>query len=315
MRFNPKSRIDRSRVTDGGGGRGGGGGAMSGGGMQVPMPGGMKAGGGAAGLIIIILFVVVSSCLPSQDPASGGSLDASQMVNSDSGRYDNCVTGADAETDDDCARVLIENSLRNYWAATLPDQTGTQLDPATLETFTGAIGTGCGQATSQVGPFYCPPDQRIYLDTSFFADVLQQQLNGPSGEFVEPYVIGHEYGHHIQNQLGTMGRVKTQQGPRSDAVRLELQADCFAGMWTRAATSTTDAGGEPIILELNDQDISDAIAAASAVGDDKIQAQTSGQVTPETWTHGSAASRVKWFQVGYQQGSIDACDTWAVRTP
>ncbi len=315
MRFNPKARIDRSHVSDGGGSRSGGGmgGAMGGGQMQLP--GGMKAGGGAAGLIIIILFVVVSSCL-GDSPVSGGTgLDASQMVNSDSGAYDNCVTGADANTDADCARVLVENSLRDYWETTFPEQTGQELTPATMQTFSGSVDTGCGNATSAVGPFYCPPDQRIYLDTTFFRDVLEQQLGGPSGDFVEPYVIGHEYGHHIQNILGTMGRVKTQQGPRSDAVRLELQADCYAGMWTRAATSTQDETGQQIISELTDQDITDAIAAASAVGDDKIQEQTQGQVTKETWTHGSAASRVKWFQVGLQQGSMQACDTWAVEAP
>ena len=166
-----------------------------------------------------------------------------------------------------------------------------------------------------MGPFYCPPDQRIYLDTTFFEDVLQQQLGGPSGDFVEPYVIGHEYGHHIQNLLGTMGKVKTQEGPRSDAVRLELQADCYAGMWTRAAASTEDEGGEVIFSELSDQDIEDAIAAAGSVGDDRIQEKTQGQVTEETWTHGSAASRVKWFQTGYQKGTLEACDTWSVDTP
>jgi predicted metalloprotease len=312
MRFNPKARIDRCRVSDGG--RGGGGLGGGGGATRLPMPGGMKAGGGAAGLIITILFIVLASCLNGGSPASG-SLDTGQMVASDSGRYDNCNTGEDANNDEDCARVLVENSLRDYWEQALPEQANVQFRPATLETFSGSVNTGCGQATSQVGPFYCPPDERIYLDTTFFADVLQQQLGGPSGAFVEPYVIGHEYGHHIQNVLGTMSRVKTQQGPRSDAVRLELQADCYAGMWTRAATSTEDESGQQIITELSDQDISDAIAAASSVGDDKIQEKTQGQVTKESWTHGSAASRVKWFQTGYQQGSLQACDTWKVDTP
>ncbi len=313
MRFNPKARIDTSRVSDGGGRGGGGmGGGLGGGGgqMRLPMPGGTKAGGGAAGIIIIILFVVLTQCL-GNGSTSGAGLDTSQMVASDSGRYDNCKTGADANSDTDCARVAVENSPRDYWSGTLPDQSQTAFDPATLETFTGSVGTGCGQATSQVGPFYCPPDQRIYLDTSFFKDVLERQLGGPGGAFVEPYVIGHEYGHHIQNLLGTMGRVKTQQGPRSDAVRLELQADCYAGMWTRSATQTQDADGNVLITDLTDQDIKEAIAAASAVGDDKIQQKTQGQVTSETWTHGSAASRVKWFQTGYQNGTLAACDTWA----
>jgi len=314
MRFNPRARIDTSRVSDSGS-RGRAGGPAGGGSMQLPIPGGMKAGGGALGLVITILFIVLVSCLNDGTDVTGSSLDAGQMVNSDSGRYDNCKTGEDANSDEDCARVAVENSLRDYWSDALPEQAEQQLEPATLATFTGGVNTGCGQATSQVGPFYCPPDQRIYLDTDFFRDVLQQQLGGPAGEFVEPYVIGHEYGHHIQNLLGTMSRVRSQQGPRSDAVRLELQADCYAGMWTRAATQTEDAAGQALIADLTDQDIEQAISAASAVGDDRIQEKTQGQVTPETWTHGSAESRVRWFQTGYQNGTLEACDTWAVETP
>ena len=132
--------------------------------------------------------------------------------------------------------------------------------------------------------------------------MLQGQLGGPSGAFVEPYVLGHEYGHHIQNLLGTMSRVRTQQGPRSDAVRLELQADCYAGLWARSATQTEDADGNVLITDLTDQDIQEAIAAAEAVGDDRIQEKTQGQVTQESWTHGSAASRVKWFKTGFTTG-------------
>ena len=324
MRFNPKARLDRSRVTDSGRGRSGGGlGGGRGAPMRIPLPGGSKAGGGLAGVLVVVLFLVVSSCMGgglgnfgSGTGLPGGStLDTGQMVESDSGRYDNCLTGSDAAEDEDCARVAVENSLRDYWETALPDQADRPLDPATLETFTGAVDTGCGQATSQVGPFYCPPDQGIYLDTTFFADVLERQLAGPAGAFVEPYVVGHEYGHHIQNLLGTMGRVRTQQGPRSDAVRLELQADCYAGMWTRAATTTEDEAGEVLILELTDADIEQAIAAAAAVGDDRIQQKTQGQVTTETWTHGSAASRVKWFQTGLRSGSLDDCDTFSVATP
>jgi uncharacterized protein len=310
MRFNPRARIDTSKVSD----AGRGGGRRGGGSMQLPIPGGMKTGGGVAGLIIVVLFVVLNSFLGG-GTGSGDGLDTSQMVASDSGRYDSCKTGADANKDPDCARVAVENSLRDYLADALPAQGKTAFQPATLETFSGSVNTGCGQATSQVGPFYCPPDQRIYLDTTFFRDVLQQQLGGPAGAFVEPYVIGHEYGHHIQNLLGTMSRVKTQQGPRSDAVRLELQADCYAGMWAEHATRTEDATGEVLITDLTAQDIQEAIAAAAAVGDDRIQQKTQGQVTEETWTHGSAASRMKWFQTGYQQGSLRACDTWSVVTP
>ena len=187
MRFNPKARLDTSRVGDGG--RGGGGG-MGGGGMRMPIPGGTRAGGGIGGLIIVILFVVLTQCMgggggggtgSGTDTSSSGT-DTSRMDDAD--RYANCKTGDDANTDEDCARVGVENSLVAYWEKTLPEQSGTDFQPATLKTFSGAVQTGCGQASSQVGPFYCPPDQRIYLDTTFFQDVLQGQLNGPAGDFV-----------------------------------------------------------------------------------------------------------------------------------
>lgn len=324
MRFNPKARLDRSRVSDSGRGAGGGtgsSGGMGGSGMRLPIPGGNVAGGGVGGLIIVILFVVLSTCqgggglTGAGGPASGGQFDTSRVAPADTERYASCQSGADANTSEDCARIAIENSLYDFWKATLPKY-DVQFTAATMQTFSGATETGCGQASSQVGPFYCPVDQTIYLDTTFFQEVLQGALGGPSGAFVEPYVIGHEYGHHIQNVVGTMNRVKTQQGPRSDAVRLELQADCYAGAWTASATSTQDVDGQVLLQELSDQDIQDAIAAAGAVGDDRIQKKTQGQVTEESWTHGSAASRVTWFQTGYQSGGdLQKCDTWAVETP
>ncbi len=242
----------------------------------------------------------------------GNTLDTSRVQGADSGRYANCESGDDANNDVDCARVAVENSLTDYWSETLPAQSDVDFRPeAVMQTFTGAVDTGCGQATSQVGPFYCPPDEGIYLDTTFFEDVLQEQLDGPAGDFVEPYVLAHEYGHHIQNVMGTMGRVRTQQGPQSDAVRLELQADCYAGMWTANATGTDDASGEPLILELSQSDIDEAIAAAKSVGDDRIQDQTTGRVNPKEWTHGSAEQRQRWFTIGYTEHSLDACDTFS----
>jgi len=317
MRFNPKARLDRSRVRDTGGG--GGGGGMGGGGMRIPIPGGTKAGGGLGGLIIIILFIVLTQCtgLGTQGGPSlpNDSLNTSRIGGADTGRYDNCQTGEDANNSADCARVAVENSLVSYWSKALPQQSNAKFHPeASLETFSGQTQTGCGAATSDVGPFYCPVDETIYLDTTFFQDVLQQQLGGPAGDFVEPYVIAHEFGHHIQNLLGTMGQVKTQKGPNSDSVRLELQADCYAGMWTKNATSTSDQSGQALIQDLSDTDIQQAIEAAKSVGDDKIQQTTQGQVNPEQWTHGSSAARVKWFMTGYQQGSLQACDTFSPAT-
>ena len=314
MRFNPKADISRGRVGDAGGG------GMSGGGMRIPIPGGARAGGGIGGLIIIVLFFVISSCLGGGGgslPSPDSGIDAQgqggdpQGLDGDSDRYANCKTGADANEDVDCARKAVAFSMEQYWSATLPEQGDTDFAPAQINTFSGGINTGCGQATSQVGPFYCPADSQIYLDTTFFADVLEGQLGGQGGDFVEPYVLAHEYGHHIQNLLGTMGQVRTQKGPESDAVRLELQADCYAGMWTRAATGTADEKGVAIFEALDQGDIDEALDSAKTVGDDRIQQQSGQRVNPEGWTHGSSEQRQSWFSTGYNEGTLQACDTFS----
>lgn len=276
--------------------------------MRIPLPGGTRAGGGIGGLVIIILFVVLTQCvggggLPSPGGGSGSQAQPDGIDTGDQ-RYANCKTGADANEDADCARLGVAVSLEDYWSETLPGQADTDFQPATINTFAGGIDTGCGQASSQVGPFYCPADQQIYLDTTFFADVLEGQLGGQGGDFVEPYVLGHEYGHHIQNLMGTMGQVRTQEGADSDAVRLELQADCYAGMWTRYAEDSE-------LLTLDQGDITEALDSAKAVGDDRIQQQSGQRVDPEGWTHGSSEQRMAWFTTGYEQGTLDACDTFS----
>ncbi|CAA9366664.1 MAG: YpfJ protein, zinc metalloprotease superfamily [uncultured Nocardioides sp.] len=319
MRFNPRANIGGGRVRDAGGGGGFGGGGMRGGGMRLPMPGGSRAGGGLGGILIIVLFVVLSQCVGGGGGTAGGGgfgLDTGQMgqprgIEGDSERYANCRTGEDANQDVDCARMAVAYSLEQYWAKTLRDQAGTDLQPAAINTFSGGVNTQCGQASSDVGPFYCPADQQIYLDTTFFADVLERQLGGQGGDFVEPYVLGHEYGHHISNLLGSLGKVRTQQGPESDAVRLELQADCYAGMWTAAAESTTDAQGVAIFEDLDDGDIAEALDSAKAVGDDRIQQRSGSGVDPESWTHGSSEQRQRWFDIGFDEGTLEACDTFS----
>ena len=301
MRFNPKARLDTSRVRDGGGG------GASGGPMRIPLPGGTKAGGGIGAVLIVILFLVLMQCtgggLPSPGGGTSSGTDTSRMQ--DKQRYKNCRTGADANSDADCARVAVENSLVDYWAEALPAQSDTSFSPASMTTFSGAVTTGCGQASSQVGPFYCPPDQGVYLDTTFFADVLEGQLGGQGGDFVEPYVLAHEYGHHVQNLMGTMGRVRNQEtGADSDAVRLELQADCYAGMWTAHAEDSE-------LITLDDGDIAEALDSAKAVGDDRIQQKSGQGVDPEGWTHGSSEQRMAWFSRGYEEGTLEACDTFS----
>jgi predicted metalloprotease len=316
MRFNPKARLDTSRVRDGGAGSAGGG--MGGGGMRIPLPGGTRAGGGVGFLVIVVVILLLKACggvdLTGAITGTGASgYTSSRFQGADSTPYQNCQTGQDAnEHPTTCGVVAVENSLVDYWRNALAQQApNTRFEPEhAITTFSGSTPSGCGQASSQMGPFYCPNDQTIYFDPSFFHDILQQQLNGPSGAFVEPYVIAHEFGHHIQNLLGTMSKVKTQQGPNSDSVRLELQADCYAGMWARSASQTEDSQGNVLLLDLTDQDIRDAIAAAKSVGDDTIQKETTGQVNPEQWTHGSSAARVQWFENGYRNGTLDACNTF-----
>ena len=179
----------------------------------------------------------------------------------------------------------------------------------------GTVATGCGAAQSAMGPFYCPADQTIYLDTTFFEDVLVGQLGGQGGDFVEPYVLAHEYGHHISNLTGVLGQVQragNQTGANSPQVKLELQADCYAGVWAHYAAITKQPGTDVTFLQpLSDKDIADALSAASSVGDDRIQKQSTGRVNPESWTHGSAAQRQHWFTVGYQTGDARKCDTYS----
>jgi uncharacterized protein len=298
VRYNPRARLDSSQVQRGGGFGGGGGFPVGGG-------GGLRVGGGIGGvLVLVVIFLVTQFAggggVPSGDPG-GASLDR-------------CTTGRMANQDQDCALVADVNSIQSFWSAALPRQGGVQYTPARTILFTGNVSTGCGAATADVGPFYCPVDKHVYLDTTFFEDMLQGRLGARGGEFSRAYVLAHEYGHHVQDLLGTMSRVRTQQGAGSDAVRLELQADCYAGIWTRHATTAPDAGGQPYILDLTQDDVARALDAAAAVGDDRIQRRSSGRVDPESWTHGSAEQRMRWFTTGMDKGTLRACDTFSAGT-
>jgi predicted metalloprotease len=181
-----------------------------------------------------------------------------------------------------------------------------------VQLFSQQVNTGCGPATTDVGPFYCPVDQTAYFDTSFF-QVLVDQFGSSGGPLAQEYVVAHEFGHHVQNLLGVLGRA--QQGPggsEGNGVRTELQADCYAGVWAHYAAITKQEGTGVTFLEpLSDKDIADALSAASSVGDDRIQQSSTGRVNPESWTHGSSAERQKWFTTGYQTGDPNKCDTFS----
>ena len=261
-------------------------------------------GGGIGGLILTIILIVVFTQISGggggTTPGAGGGTDTS---------FEQCQSGADANRSQKCRLVAITNSVQSFWTDQYPKETGKPYVPIKTVSFTGQVSTnGCGTASSDVGPFYCPNDQRVYLDLSFFKQMLQGQLGAKGGPFAESYVVAHEYGHHIENLLGIMGRVRSAQGQNSDSVKLELMADCLAGAWAKHAQETDDAGGQPLITDLTQQDVADALDSASAVGDDRIQKRSGGRVNPETWTHGSAAQRKQAFNHGLENGTIKACN-------
>jgi uncharacterized protein len=292
VKFNRRARLDTSQISDRRGmGRGGT----------------VAAGGGVGALVILLLALCTGG-----DPSSVLQPTTNQ-VQAQQGEIDNlgtqCQTGADLEENADCRYVFYVNSIQDYWDDEFARR-GARYSPATTNFFSSAIQTGCGGATSQVGPFYCPADQNVYLDLGFF-DELRTRFGGSGGDFAEAYVLAHEYGHHIQNLTGQMQQVQPGSGPTSDAVRLELQADCYAGVWARHATTTDTEEGVPLITEVTQEDLTEGLNAAATVGDDYIQERFQGTVSPESWTHGSSEQRQRWFATGYQSGDLGTCDTFS----
>lgn len=309
MKFNPKAKLDRSRVQRRGGSGGSGGFRLPGGGSGgggIPIPG----GGGVIGIILVIVLLVVVSQCGGGLPLPGG--DGSSTESADGTSLENCnEDAAQGDVSQPCRVLYSVNSIAEFWTDALPAQAGREYEEAQTHDFTGGISTRCGQASSAMGPFYCPADQTVYLDLAFFEDMLEGQLGATGGDFAEAYVIAHEYGHHIQNLTGVLTGAQSQQtGPKSPGVRVELQADCYAGVWAHHATTVADDGGEPFITELTGEDIAEAINAAQTVGDDYIQQRTQGRVNPEQWTHGSAEQRTEWFQTGLDSGQMSSCDTF-----
>ena len=263
------------------------------------------AGGGVGVIVLFVLSQLLG--VPLTGLLGGGE----QPVASDSS-LEQCETGADANENIECRMKGASASLEAYWSTEAPalglsDYVG----PQDLVMFSAATTTGCGSASSATGPFYCPPDQMIYMDVTFF-DELRSRFGASGGPLAQMYVVAHEWGHHIQNIGGILERAQDgQTGPASNAVRVELQADCFAGAWTADAATVPDSSGVPFLQEPTEAEIRDALDAAAAVGDDRIQQATQGQVSPHTFTHGTSEQRQRWFTVGYQRGA-GACDTFGV---
>jgi uncharacterized protein len=262
-------------------------------------------GGGGLGIIIVIVAMLLGV-----NPGDLAGITGGAPGGSDPGApLANCETGAQANADIDCRVAGAATSISAYWTEVAPNLGFDYVDPQPVVIFEGGTDTGCGPASTAVGPFYCPTDQTIYLDTSFY-DLLQSQFGASAGSLAQMYVIAHEWGHHVQNIAGITDGLDLQAtGRGSDSVRLELQADCFAGSWAGEAATTEDAQGTTFLKPFTKAELADALNAAAAVGDDNIQEATQGQSNPETWTHGSSASRQKWFEAGYEGGPT-ACDTF-----
>lgn len=295
MQFDDDADLDTSEVQDTRGSR---------------IPGGRATvGGGIAGVIALILGLLFGVG-PDQLGLSSGDSGTTATASSAAQVQQNCRTGRDANTKDDCRTVAVVNSVQDYWGQEFQRRDATYGGARTV-LFTDRVSTACGSATSAVGPFYCPGDRQVYLDLGFF-DELRTKFGSSGGPFAEAYVVAHEYGHHVQNQMGTLARSQDgRTGEDSNAVKVELQADCYAGVWANHATTTPDEStGRPLITELTRADIRDGLDAAASVGDDRIQEKFQGRVTPESWTHGSAAQRQQWFTTGFTSGDMAACDTF-----
>lgn len=304
IRSTDSSHIDDRRGQSGGGSSSGGfpfqipgmGGGSGGGGGRPGLPGGLKAGGGLIGILVLLAAMFLPKLLGAGGTSQAATLPAQSTGSASAG----CVT--------DLEQIVcgVTNDVQDYWTRALPQFFNTDYEVTDTVWFTGGTSTGCGQASSETGPFYCPADHLVYIDLEFMQK-LENMLIGATSDLAEQYILAHEYGHHVQNLVGT--NAKVQQASQNDpsranqySVAMELQADCFAGAWVGDA----NARG---LLD-NASEIQEAIKAAEGVGDDRIQQRTQGRIDPESWTHGSAEQRKSWFMVGFNSQDPTQCDTF-----
>lgn len=290
MTFNDNARIDTSKVQ-----------RRRGGGRKTAMIG----GGGALGVLVLVialqlLGVDLTPLANMMGDTTSGSSSSAEVT-----ELENCETGADANANDECRMAAAADSLDQYWESQM---SGYRLPGVIL--YSEYTDSACGAATASVGPFYCPADESIYVDTAFFS-TLSRDYGASSGPLAQMYVLAHEWGHHISNLTGALSQVGNESGASSGSVRLELQADCYAGAWVRDASNTTDAAGVPLLQPVTQAEMADAMSAAEAVGDDNIQQRAGQRVNPDGFTHGTSEQRQHWFQVGYQNGPT-SCDTFGV---
>ena len=289
MPFNEKKRLDPTQVQDR---RGRGAGKT------------IAIGGGGIGLVILVVSLLLGVDLGDLADMTGMVPSTSETITDEVSNLEaECQTGADANTRQDCRIVGFVNSIQAFWTDEFALQ-GMEYTPAETVLFSGATQAACGYASGATGPFYCPRDQMVYLDLSFF-DMIQSRFGAQGGPFAEAYVLAHEYGHHVQNLIGILDTTGSQRatGPESLTVFTELQADCLAGIWVHHATETG------FLEPLTSEEISQSLDAAASVGDDRIQSQTQGYISPEAWTHGSSEQRYQALEDGMRSGDVSTCDT------
>jgi len=278
--------------------------------------GGMAIGGGAGvvGLVVYLIFSLLGgggdagSAL--QLPSGSSQVQGANGAESTEELRQRCNSDGALERYTDCRLIKVYNIADDVWQAEF-ERRGLPYQAPRFAFFSGRTRTGCGAASADVGPFYCPPDQEIYFELTFL-EQLQKQFGAP-GEFAQAYIAAHEFGHHLQTILGTERKVRAaqQQNPNQAnrySVALELQADCYAGVWANLADKADNG-----LKNVTPQTIAEAVEAAGAVGDDRIQQKTQGRVDPETFSHGSAAQRQQWFLTGYRSGDMDSCNTFTSR--